>query len=66
MSKGVKKAKESIHLKQLRKNFSAEGGFELPITNYWNRALTDNLLYKYHNARQIRFIHEGKILKDYD
>lgn len=42
----------------LYQNFSAEGGFELPLTDYWksNTSLKNYEFLKYHNARQLRFV----------
>ena len=42
----------------LRKNYSYEGGFELPLTLEWINCqnLNNKDLLKYHNARQLRFV----------
>ena len=41
----------------ISENFSAEGGFELPITAIWLNTLKNNTTFvNYHNARQLRFI----------
>lgn len=44
-------------------NFSDEGGFELPLTNYWyNVNLCNKEYLVYHNARQIRFVYQGNMI----
>ena len=41
----------------LSENHSAEGGFELPLTQEWKSAnLRNKHLLNYHNARQLRFV----------
>lgn len=42
----------------LKKNYSFEGGFELPLTENWLscKELNNKHLLKYHNSRQLRFV----------
>ena len=47
----------------LSKNHSAEGGFELPLTQEWKLAnLRNKDLLNYHNARQLRFVEESGVI----
>jgi hypothetical protein len=49
-------------LKDIKKNYSAEGGFELPMGD-WNKVeLKNKNLLKYHNCRQLRFRINGNIV----
>ena len=49
-------------LKDIKKNYSAEGGFELPMGD-WNKVeLKNKDLLKYHSHRQIRFRTNGNIV----
>ncbi len=48
----------------LSENYSAEGGFQLPLTNQWLDCNLRNKQYlRYHNARQLRFV--TNITNDY-
>ena len=52
----------TCQLKDIKKNFSAEGGFELPMGD-WNKVeLKNKDLLKYHSHRQIRFRTNGNIV----
>lgn len=49
-------------LSELQKNYSYEGGFELPLSNNYfaaNPDITNNQHIKYHNTRQLRFVKQN-------
>ena len=46
--------------KTIRPNYSHELGIELPLTYEWTLACANNPYIKYHNARQLRFIHKDE------
>lgn len=45
--------------KSIRSNYSHELGIELPLTYEWQINCANNPYIKYHNARQLRFIHKN-------
>ena len=51
-------------LQGLERNWSAEGGFELPWTEEWlvRDFRNKDIALKYHNARQLRFIDDGNVI----
>ena len=60
MNKVLNLAKNNILLSSLKKNYSWEGGFELPLTPEWTKAIikqneTYCVYLKYHNSRDFRF-----------
>ncbi len=59
IDKVLTKVTQSVHLKELKKNYSAEGGFELPLTSYWRETLYNNPNLQYHSARELRFVNQG-------
>lgn len=49
----------------ITKNYSYEGGFNLPMTKEWvinNKYHNKDLAIKYHNERQLRFKDDGNII----
>jgi hypothetical protein len=44
----------------IRPNYSHELGIELPLTYEWTLVCDNNPYIKYHNARQLRFIHRDE------
>ena len=62
---------KNCKLKDLREDFSYEGGINLPLTKEWSLIdLKNKRLLKYHNCRQLRFVYSdintisGLMLKD--
>ena len=53
----IERCKKYPVLKNLTKNYSAEGGFDLPWSDEWYDMDFNNkdIAIKYHNARQLRF-----------
>jgi len=59
----IDKVLVECNIPYLSKNHSAEGGFELPITQEWKSAnLRNKDLLNYHSARQLRFVEEGGVI----
>ena len=52
----IQAARGTMLLNQLERNWSAEGGFELPLTNEWKKKLEKNPYLMYHSARQLRYV----------
>jgi len=58
----LEECKNKNLLEKLTKNCSYEGGFELPLSYYWNNYIYElsvdkyNLMKQYHSARQLRFV----------
>lgn len=60
----INKSKKYPELNELSKNYSYEGGFELPWNDEWLNADFYNcrLAFKYHNTRQLRFVESNNII----
>ena len=46
--------------RSIHPNYSHELGIELPLTYEWQIICANNPYIKYHNARQLRFIHKDE------
>jgi hypothetical protein len=55
----IKLSRQTNTIPNLQTNNSAEGGFELPMTQEWLAILFMNPYVKYHAARQLRFIEQN-------
>ena len=65
MNKVVDLAENNTLLSNLKKNYSLEGGFELPLTPEWIHAINNQnesyrIYLKYHNSRDFRFTTTGE------
>ncbi len=54
--KVINKARTTNVLHLLDQNFSAEGGFQLPLTPDWRVTLMNNPYIQYHSFREMRFV----------
>jgi hypothetical protein len=65
MNKVLDFAENNTLLSNLTKNYSWEGGFELPLTSEWIDAINNqnesySIYLKYHNSRDFRFTITGE------
>lgn len=59
----LKQAQTSTYLKGLTKNYSAEKGFDLPLTDEWREQLRNNPLLKRAGYRTLRFrVKNGNVI----
>lgn len=68
MDKVLEKSKDNPILSNLRKNYSFEGGFALPLTDEWKKAVeienrSQSGLLKYHGDRDFRFFSSGDFIQ---
>ncbi len=60
--KVINKARNTSILHLLDQNFSAEGGFQLPLTPEWRISLMNNIYIQYHSFREMRYVENNDFI----